>query len=183
MEKLKQIYYRARYHGPFQDWKVNKGNFKGRIVLFLFRIASFVRKNPVLTVLFIWYLALYRIIIEWIFNIEINWHVRAGKSLKLNHGHGSVIEASTVFGNNCTIRHLTTISNKLLPDGTYSLSPRIGNNVDIGVNAIIIGDIEIGDNAIIGAGAVVTKSVPPNCVVVGNPARLLKKVYSQHSIN
>jgi putative colanic acid biosynthesis acetyltransferase WcaB len=70
----------------------------------------------------------------------------------------------------------------MLPDGTWSSSPRIGHNVDIGVNVTIIGDIEIGDNVIIGAGSVVTKNVPANSVMVGNPARLLKKVYDHHSI-
>lgn len=52
--------------------------------------------------------------------------------------------------------------------------PSIGNNVMITTNAIVIGNINIGDNAIIGAGAVVTKDVPPNAVVVGNPQRILK---------
>lgn len=49
-----------------------------------------------------------------------------------------------------------------------------GGGVKIGAYAIILGDIEIGENAVIGAGAVVTKSIPAGATVVGNPARILK---------
>lgn len=53
--------------------------------------------------------------------------------------------------------------------------PWIGNNVKICGGAIVIGKIKIGSNVTIGAGAVVTKDVPDNCVVVGNPARIIKQ--------
>ena len=52
--------------------------------------------------------------------------------------------------------------------------PVIGNNVLIGTNALVLGKISIGDNATVGAGAVVTKDVPPNTVVVGNPAHSIR---------
>lgn len=45
----------------------------------------------------------------------------------------------------------------------------------IGCNAVVIGKITIGDNVIVGAGAIVTKSIPDYCTVVGNPARIIKK--------
>ncbi len=54
------------------------------------------------------------------------------------------------------------------------LLPKIGDNVKVGCGAIVIGGITIGDGAIIGAGAVVTKDVPANAIVAGNPARILK---------
>ena len=53
--------------------------------------------------------------------------------------------------------------------------PVIGDNVYIASNATVIGHVHIGNNVIIGAGAVVTADVPDNCVCVGNPAHLLKK--------
>lgn len=53
--------------------------------------------------------------------------------------------------------------------------PTIGKNVDVGTNSVIIGGIIIGDNVKIGAGSVVTKSIPDNCTVVGNPAIILKE--------
>lgn len=52
--------------------------------------------------------------------------------------------------------------------------PRIGNHVTFGANSVLVGDIEIGDYAVIGAGAVVTKNVPAHAVVGGVPARVIK---------
>ena len=51
----------------------------------------------------------------------------------------------------------------------------IGNNVRICTGAIVLGEIHVGDNVTIGAGSVVVKNVPDNCVVVGNPARIVKQ--------
>jgi acetyltransferase-like isoleucine patch superfamily enzyme len=52
----------------------------------------------------------------------------------------------------------------------------IGNNVWLGKNCIILKGVTIGDNSIIAAGAIVTKSVPPDCIYGGNPAKLIKKI-------
>jgi len=52
----------------------------------------------------------------------------------------------------------------------------IGDNVQIGTGAIILPGIRIGNNVMIGAGAVVTKDIDSNCVIVGNPAKMLRKV-------
>lgn len=60
---------------------------------------------------------------------------------------------------------------KKYPYKTYKIE--IFDNVFIGANAIIIGDVKIGPNAIVAAGSVVTKDVPPNSVVGGNPARVI----------
>ena len=56
--------------------------------------------------------------------------------------------------------------------GRNDLVPTIGDNVSIGANATIIGDITICNNVIIGAGSVVVKDVPDNCIVSGNPAKI-----------
>jgi serine O-acetyltransferase len=53
--------------------------------------------------------------------------------------------------------------------------PTVGNNVSLGANVTIVGKVCIGNNVKIGAGAVVAKDVPDNCVVVGNPCRIVKK--------
>ena len=86
------------------------------------------------------------------------------------HPIGIVIVKGAKFGNNCRIFHNVTIGrwrNKV---------PKIGNNVVIFPNSLVIGDVEIGDNCIIGGGSVVTKSIPPNKIVVGNPARIIKDI-------
>lgn len=59
----------------------------------------------------------------------------------------------------------------------------IGNDVWIGSNVVILGGLNIGDGAVIGAGAVVTKDVQPYSIVVGNPAREIKKRFSEQIIS
>jgi acetyltransferase-like isoleucine patch superfamily enzyme len=51
---------------------------------------------------------------------------------------------------------------------------RLGNDVFIGVNSVVLGNVTIGDNSIIGAGSIVTRDVPANVVVAGNPARIIR---------
>ena len=57
---------------------------------------------------------------------------------------------------------------------------KIGNNVFIGMNAMILRNVTVGDNVIIGAGSVVTKDVPNNTVIAGNPARIICTVKEYH---
>ncbi|SMC00621.1 satase isoform II [Hymenobacter roseosalivarius DSM 11622] len=165
----------ATHQGIFQDFRANRGNVKAQLVLMLFRLATVVRRNRVLIIFFCWYLIIYRVLVEWFLGIELPWSLRAGSGLRLDHGQALVINGESRLGQNVHVRHSTTIGNKKLADGTYSACPRIGNNVDIGAQVCIIGDIEIGDNVIIGVGSIVVKSIAPNCVVVGNPARVIKE--------
>lgn len=72
------------------------------------------------------------------------------------------------------MRQCTTIGNK--KDGRNDLAPVIGDNVNVGANVVIIGNITIGNNVIIGAGSVVVHDVPDNSVVAGNPARVIKSL-------
>ena len=92
------------------------------------------------------------------------------KGTSFVHGIGIVICKEAQFGNNCTIFHNVTIGR------WRHKAPKFGNNVVIFPNSVIIGDIEIGDNCIIGAGSVVTKSVPANKIVAGNPAKIIKDI-------
>ena len=93
-----------------------------------------------------------------------------GYGLVLQHGYSTIIWPIKM-GNNCQIWHNVTIG-RAHDKGSR---PTIGNNVKICTGAIVIGDIVIGDNCIIAAGSVVVKSVPANCVVCGNPARIVKQ--------
>ncbi len=96
-----------------------------------------------------------------------------GGGVYLAHPYSTILNAKKI-GENFTCRQNTTLGNK--SDNETSKKPTIGNNVTLGANVVIIGDVEIGDNSIIGAGCVVTKNIPANSVVVGNPARIIKKL-------
>lgn len=79
---------------------------------------------------------------------------------------GIVVSAEHI-GKNVQIRHCTPIGI------TDKGCPTIGDNVIVGANAVTIGNITIGDNCTIGAESVVTKSVDSNCIVAGNPVRVI----------
>lgn len=156
----------------FQDWQVNKGtSSKSRLVLVLFRLAQQLGGG---LLPFSLYRFVYQIIVEWILGIELPWDTQVGPSLQLQHGLALVVNHETIIGANCILRHSTTIGNKKLADGSYSRSPKIGNNVEIGSNVVILGSVTIGDDAVIGAGSVVVKDVPAGAVVVGNPAKVIR---------
>lgn len=76
------------------------------------------------------------------------------------------------LGTNCLIRQLTTFGVK--SRNRHDDRPWVGSNVDFGANVTCIGNIHIGDNAIIAAGSVVVKDVPTNAIVAGNPAKVIK---------
>lgn len=90
--------------------------------------------------------------------------------IMFHHAFGIFINAEFV-GKGTSFRNNTTVGNKIV-NGVYK-RPYIEDHVTVGVNSVIIGNIRIGHHAIIGAGSVVVKDVPPYAVVAGNPARIL----------
>jgi serine O-acetyltransferase len=91
-----------------------------------------------------------------------------GDGLFIQHGFSTIISAKSI-GQNCWINQQVSIGYTNLTD-----TPTIGNNVRITAGAKVFGDITIGDDSVIGANAVVCKNVPPNCTVVGVPAKIVK---------
>jgi putative colanic acid biosynthesis acetyltransferase WcaB len=159
----------------FCDWQANRGNIKGQLILALFRGAQRVRALPSPCWLFgLPYLAFYRIFVEWVLGVELRYKTSIGPRLRLFHAHALVVHEGTIIGSDCTLRQSTTIGNKTLFDGTPGACPKIGDGVDIGSNAVILGPISIGARAVIGAGSVVVKDVPEGATVAGNPARIIR---------
>ena len=168
--------------GLFNDLKNDCRNilhFKGRILVMSFTMVSFFRKkatNKLKLILIAPIIILYKLISDLILGCEIPASTKIGKGLIIHHGRATVLNKKVVLGNNITLKHNTTIGNKEDLDGLDLGSPVIKDNVVIGPNSVILGPITIGENAIIGAGSVVTKDVEPFSIVAGNPAILIRKI-------
>jgi serine O-acetyltransferase len=100
--------------------------------------------------------------------IEIHPQAKIGKNVFIDHGMGVVIGQTASIGEGCTIYHGVTLGGK--GDGEKRHAT-VGANVLLGAGAHLIGPVVIGDNAKVGAGAVVVKDVPAGKTVVGNPAK------------
>ena len=116
-----------------------------------------------------------RVLVAPLDNIEIgtkeNGVIEGG--LKIMHSSGCVLVPYKA-GKNLTVFQGVTVGDGLKIGETGKRNPEIGNNVTIMPNSVVAGGITIGDNVIIGAGSIVLKSVPDNCVVIGNPARIIR---------
>jgi len=108
--------------------------------------------------------------------IEIHPKAKIGKNLFIDHGMGVVIGETSEIKDNVTIYHMVTlggISPSIDSNDQRNVKrhPTLKNNVVVGSGAQVLGPIVVGENAKIGANAVVTKDVPENAVMVGIPAK------------
>jgi len=106
-------------------------------------------------------------LVQIVTGIELPCEAEIGESFVIDHHGGIVISGYAKFGDNCRIRTGVCIGLARVGD---PCAPVIGNNVDIGAGAKLIGRITIGDNVLIGANAVVTSDVPAHSIAVGVPA-------------
>lgn len=105
--------------------------------------------------------------------IEIHPGAKIGRRLVIDHGHGIVIGETAEIGDDCLIYQGVTLGGTGKDVGKRH--PTIGNNVMISTGAKVLGPFKVGDNSRIAAGAVVLEEVPPNCTVVGVPARIVRQ--------
>ena len=117
-------------------------------------------------------LAFYVLLVHWLMGIELDYKTTVGPGLALQHGVGLVVHQRVVIGSGCTLRNGVTIGERPPRGGV----PVVGDSVDVGVNAVILGPITIGNGAVIGAGSVVIRSINAGDVVAGNPARLIRRI-------
>jgi serine O-acetyltransferase len=107
------------------------------------------------------------------YGIHLGLKSSIGENLRLPHPQGIIIGEGVKVGNNCTIYHNVTLGKKYGPLAEAGY-PKIGNNVIIYTGAVILGDITVGDNSIIGANSIVLDDVDANTVCVGIPAKKVK---------
>ena len=123
-----------------------------------------------------WPLALIHVVLakligEIMFGITIGVSAKIGKRLIIEHSGAIVVHGCAQIGDDCIIRQGVTIGNKSLENPLDA--PRIGDRVNIGAGAKVLGGVSIGDDVVIGANAVVIKDVPAGGVAVGVPARVI----------
>jgi acetyltransferase-like isoleucine patch superfamily enzyme len=120
--------------------------------------------------------------------VEIQKNARVGARCKIS-SHTFICEGVTIEDNvfvghnvafiNDTYPRATTPEGELKTEKDWKVETTlVKKGASIGSGATILANLTIGENAVVGAGSVVTKSVPPHCVVVGNPARVLRNSVS-----
>ena len=162
----------------YRKFKKYGGNFftivfftQGFWAIFQYRIAhSFYStiKIPGLRQLLLILCLCWQKVIEITTGISIPASASIGHSFYIGHFGGIILNANTIIGDNCNISQGVTIG--ISGQNENRGVPVIGNNVYIGVNAVIAGKITIADNALIGACSLVTSNVEENAVMVGVPA-------------
>ncbi|MDP4270861.1 MAG: serine acetyltransferase [Bacteroidota bacterium] len=158
---------RYKSHGKFEWFEPSIG------VIILFRIGHSLRQIrfvPVRWLLNLLHLPIYMITC-FFSGIHIARGASIGPGLRIFHYGCIVINSGVQIGENCTIRHGVTLGNRR---EDFDL-PVLGDNVDIGAGAKILGAVHVGNDVSIGANAVVIRDVPDNSIAVGVPARIISK--------
>ena len=106
-------------------------------------------------------------------NIQIPSHTKIGRGFYIGHSGGLVINPNAVLGNNINIANGVTIGQE--NRGKRKGVPTIGNDVWIGTNAVIVGNIKIGNDVLIAPLSYVNFDVPDHSIVIGNPARIISR--------
>ena len=107
-----------------------------------------------------------------IYGIELPYTAKIGRRVVFEHAGAVVIHGNAEVGDGCIIRQGVTLGNRRL-DAPMD-APRLGRNVNIGAGAKILGSISIGDDAVIGANAVVLCDVPAGALAKGVPAKIAR---------
>jgi serine O-acetyltransferase len=106
-------------------------------------------------------------VVQILTGVELPCEVTVGKNFVIDHFGGITISGYAKFGDNCRVRNGVVVGLSRIDD---PCAPTIGDDVDIGAGAKLLGRITIGNNVSIGANAVVLSDVPHNCIAVGIPA-------------
>ncbi|WP_282017537.1 serine O-acetyltransferase [Salegentibacter mishustinae] len=141
-------------------YRINNSIYKRRIPVIL--------KRPLLLIgLF------FQKMIEIITGISLPYSAEIGSSCYIGHFGGIIINAKAIIGRNCNISQGVTIG--VSGRGSNRGVPIIGDSVYIGVNAVLAGKIEIGDQVVVAANSLVTRSVPSKKTVMGVPAEVVSE--------
>lgn len=145
-----------------------KISFREKFFIKVFRNAQFC-KNKILKILY--RVILYRYCTKR--GMKISWRTQIGKGFYIGHPYAITINEDAVIGENVNIHKGATIGqqNRGIKKGV----PTIGNSVWIGINAVIVGKITIGNDVLIAPNAYVNFDVPDHSIVIGNPGKTISR--------
>lgn len=158
-----------RYYGRYNETikeKLSRPN--GLKYMILFR-----KLNESKTFLFKYYYRLKLFIVSKKTIIQIPHTVKIDKGFYIGHNGSVIVHPDVIIGKNCNIGTGVTIGQE--NRGARKGTPIIGNNVWIGTNAVVVGDIKIGNDVLIAPLTYVNFDVPDHCIVIGNPGKIIKK--------
>ena len=159
------------FHNIRADLKAHGGDWgaQGFWALVVYRLGRWrygVRPAPLRKI----FSFVYKVMYKWVqilTGIELPCEAQIGSNFVIDHFGGIIISGYAKFGDNCRIRNGVVVGLRRIDEPK---APRIGNNVDIGAGAKLLGPITIGNNVIVGANAVVIGDVPDDSIAVGIPA-------------
>lgn len=115
-----------------------------------------------------------------LFGVDIHPAATIGAGIMLDHGNGIVIGETAKVGDNCVLLHGVTLGGT--GKNHVDRHPKLGDNVLIGANTSILGNITIGDRSKIGAGSIVLKPIPADSTAVGAPAKIIRSSFQEADV-
>jgi serine O-acetyltransferase len=113
--------------------------------------------------------------VDWVWGINLPRSTRLGRRVRIWH-NGSIFLNARAIGDDVQIRHDTTLGSVRMADSRKpEMLPVIEDGADLGSGSCVLGDVTLGAGAVVGANAVVLRSVPPGATVFGVPARIVPK--------
>lgn len=157
-----------------EDFRTNDASLthQGFLMLFVHRFGNWrmsVTSKLLRAPLTVLYLVLNKLT-QILFGMKLDYTVKVGRRVKLEHFGGMILGAREI-GDDTVLRQNTTLGIRSVDD--LRAKPVLGKRVDVGAGAVIVGNIHIGDNAIIGANSVVYMNVPEGAVVMGVPGKII----------
>jgi serine O-acetyltransferase len=159
-----------RYTGKSNFISFLKGfKYPGFVYLVFFRKIQRVKKYTPFWFIYRFFLRHY----SYKFGFQIPYKTQIGRGFYIGHFGTIVINGNVTIGNNCNISQNVTLGQT--NRGELKGVPKIGDKVWVGAGAVIVGNIIIGNNVLIAANAYVNFNVPDNCIVIGNPGKIISQ--------
>ena len=157
-----------------EDWRTHDSSFiqPGFWAIFVHRLGNARMDLPrILRAPFTVLYHLLYVLVNWMWGIDVGYTVKLGRRVRIWH-HGGIVIGARSIGDDVHIRQNTTLG--VLSRNDLMAKPTIGDRVDIGAGACILGEVNVGSDAVIGANSVVVKDVQPRATMFGVPARPVK---------